>query len=369
MQDGKQTVFSAYTSMSEGGFWRFLLHIGQGHHKGRNYMFSTYIHPYLQIFINDHIHQLQFYEISDRNSTRTLIQNYGLSIYETSYKLNEIIALLERENLKYDDKNLQNLNKICQVGFCFVRQNKTSHVCFQETLDFIKQTLKISDQDLISQECLRSPNIDKYIKLLLSAISKYMETNYKISENAKLEYIGEQDLINITETNSLVINHKIYKIQIESNTNKEYKYWLYCSNYTYYSRYDEALSTFNRDNHQEGYWTLIYLVPISSKITKYGFSEDVVDVGVYIHKIMEYPTQIYVPDQSDLDNIYRMSQKDEKTKRNVYWFLGDLIEDMWPLPQIKKMVNTKKGGSLREAIQSEMNRLNESSMRIMNNMY
>ena len=79
-------LLTFYTSISNGGFWRFAVTEGNTFKKGTDYVVTTFVHFKLQEFINNNFQHSEYLQISTRTT------GYNINIFEKFIDVPERIA-------------------------------------------------------------------------------------------------------------------------------------------------------------------------------------------------------------------------------------------------------------------------------------
>ena len=306
----KETIFACYRSRSEGGFWRsciprFNIPDRGWYEKGANYITSSFIHLDLQIFINSNYDKL------------TEVGENLISAYCNANK--ELFHFLYDENRFAKDDVLAPL-KDCKAGECF----KSYGIC-----DFVKKlgdknlksSYEIDLHSLLSSKlteltCNQPPhmqlnaNLNEHIGIFYEGLSEYLSKYFKIENYHRFIGSFSDGFYDYKVTNTL---YELHITNLESNK----KYILYLNNYNY----------FNKPEQFNGiYKHITNIVPIESKITKFGLYSEIMDVGTYIYKPIEYLVQCQLNNRTRVINTGGFG--------GCYVFIGDFQTNVWPLNYI-----------------------------------
>ena len=334
-------LLTFYTSISEGGYWRFAIKESNSYLKGSDYVVTTFVHLQLQDFINKNFN---FQKLEEPKR-----QDY----YELKNDFNEIVDSPER---KQDDPVFDVLNS-CLSAYCFVKEDKffektkfnvyniTDNLAkinnqyslkFRELLEKSGLFQKIDElskgseglnisQEVDEPECQMGIRAD-IIRKFFSAVSEYMELYFRIlTPNPTFVTSFKKTFEN--NFGKIMLDTQIYELKIQNKENN-YDYRLYYSTYQLTDEAKEArknvfgfYEVYGKFEFNGKYRNIVIVVPSHAKINLFGVYDKVVYAGVYVYKIMEYISQCPLSRGRMISLLH-------------YFFIGDLISDVWPLNKI-----------------------------------
>jgi hypothetical protein len=303
--------FMFYTSLSEGGFWRLCyLHsyLFTMYEKGKHYILSSFVHIDLQMFINNHYNNLV---------EGSFIDNYCKN-NEKNQVLEQIINVLtsnERHISITNDPIFKILSK-CKPGFC-LRYQSVLYKMAEEVNKLMmedKENENIYKKFITIYEESKSTTLLEKISSFYRAINMLMEKYYTLVKDTVI-HLGKF-IFKIDEESD--ISHEIYSVTIINNLTK--------TQYTLiYSRYILNVKDFDFNGE---YYIIINLLPSDAQINEFGVYDKVIDVGIYVYKIMNYE------DQCNISNDF--NERTINVRNRCYVFIGDILNNVWPLYILQK---------------------------------
>ena len=310
-KSGEENNIVFYRSNSEMGFWRlgFWPRGWSGFHKGSDYVTSTFIHIELQKFINDHFDGIYEYDADTFvNGDMGKYINYDSKTYIANPNRFDILFEDKYKDRISDDKYF-NFLRNCKSAYCFSSNQLTDKTfkTFAALLDritndspdyekFFKE--KFDNNCATAKQNINNINTN-HIECLYKTISEFMEKYFIVLGNKRT--VGDFYFKN--DKMSLDTTIQVYSILIK-NVSENKKYKLY---YGYYN--------FQSNNYK----MIINIVPIESKIHKFGIYDKIVSAGVYIYKCFEYTKQCDIKSKECYDG---------------YYFIGNYISNVWPLNKL-----------------------------------
>ena len=273
------------------------------------------------MFINENINLLKydtieyFEQLCKPNNTD---KNY-------KYYKDEVNVLLDQQRL-YNIKNepVFEIFSKCTVSSCFNRQAENKKYIkniieelrnYTQNLD--KQTIEFQIYNEFINKydstCNGCKTINEYIRSFFIAMKYIMEKYFVI--NKTIKYIGSYQF----KFEHININHNIYNVKIISRiTNNEYT--------LIYSNYDLKMgnSRFDRE-----YYIILNIIPPNAMINKYGLYDKIMSAGVYVYNMFEHSNHCTIRTKDRMVKLLSIE--------GCYIFLGDYLENIWPLNEIKKI--------------------------------
>jgi len=323
----------AYLSLSE-GLWRYKGN-DYGYEKGYDYITTTQLHIDLQCFINSKYLSLpDIYSLEEVEKNRIFESiTYNNSIIQKFYDIRnndydvfiplDIVFRARKDALDPITKNerflitkyafyyFQNLNYAKNL---FMEKN-IYNLKLTELFDISERELKLKNQydwsgDLSIKDIQNKINIE--------ICSKYMEYFFnRISEPVficKLLIDTPYDTDLIT---SQIINFNVYKITIQLKTTGM-NFFVYYGVFNYKNFNYVTKEILPEEN---SYKMILNIVAADSDITIEGLSDCYIATGIYVYKAFAYDTE-----EINREEKFRVSRD--------YFFIGDLLTNMWPLPTL-----------------------------------
>jgi len=366
-KDNNINYFLVYKSNSEVGIWRFYS-ITSSHsfqiHKGDDYITETFIHVDLQKFINQNFHLIPIFENNEKKNNFSAISLYLYSIQNDS---KSTIFILENSKIVESDKIKYFINKF----------NTTfKDIAYRVILNFVPISYKNFKDNLIS-DCLRD-RFKKYdylkiinvIKCGIENVNRYpiIEQIYAIADIDKniimkktIETIVPEIIIKPTvkPTNSIMKYYQIINLYLKNiglTFDKKTIKFLYTIKLKFPNDdLEEVESTFtlnvysieikinedifllyfikyrftrkDKDATATGiYNAILNMVPITNKITVCGLNSEILSMGFYICKFVEYTSQSAV-DWTNFEDYKK------RYLNRIYVFVGDYVNNMYPISE------------------------------------
>ena len=365
------TEFYCYRSESE-GMWRFACFDSEYKsqlYKGEDYITVTFIHIELQKFISENLHLVPddsielgslpicktYPTLSDAQTITTpnefqelakikcgvhyegfvnprLGQETGLVSYieklreEAVDKKNDLLTSIIDKNLPA----LKALNKYKPVWLRYRnRRIKAEEEGEEEEPDIIK-----NDYHIVATDALQSfyGILSEYVEKIMTVKSDSLKFLFSFRDElfTNITYL-KKDILKETplrEHADLLFN--IYTVDVRIG---EIEYDLICAKYKYNYEDQRARPPVSGTNE---FTCIMNLVPKVNEITMYGTYKNVISIGNYICKIMEYDLHTLM----DLEHLLR-SEKNVPMDKHYrptlplrignYWFVGNYISGMFPL--------------------------------------
>jgi len=337
--DNSDQQYISYKSNSDIN-WRFAYknRIAGEYVKGYNYITTTQIHQDLQIFFYKNYNDLP--ELLDISKIATIYSS--LKMIYNDEENTEFSDIIEDDTLTYKHDVFVPLKK-CPNGdstnrYCFMQKNILNafdidyeikskyNECMFEILQQIKNDNKTLFEKYNIHSFVQEEDRKTFYNLIVNAFSKYMEYFFELDGVPKFIY----DInINVPyEIGSLLtqkITVYIFKIILKLK-DSDLRFILYYGIYDYIG-YNSKLKSL--ESNSKSYKIILNLLPIDSKINKYGMNEKYIAIQtIYIYKMFEYHHFTYgQAAQVDYDN----------DLPGNYTFIGDLLNNLWPLQHMGKL--------------------------------
>jgi hypothetical protein len=302
--DGKEETFCVYRSNSETGLWRLYVVLQGSYWKGTNYVTSSFINMELQLFLN---------EYSKKSHQFPLLTE--ADAMECNQKMGERLAVLYEPTYSNSDEPVFLALESCKPGDCFKSSDNVT-AAIQRINDLLpasmKQTVAVGD-------------VYSLLRSFYDASSLLLERNFSLVDNSN-QYLGKQEF-EYTGKKFRVV-HNFYSVVIESNHSKK-KFTVIYSKYTLTMRHSPRFDG--------EHFIIVNILPQNTRVTPVGIYNQAMDVGPIVYKMFEYASQCPI------------GTKDRSIpgSEGCYAYIGDLQENVWPLPQVKKLFQ-KKGEIVEE---------------------
>ncbi|ARF09678.1 hypothetical protein Indivirus_2_57 [Indivirus ILV1] len=344
---GESHILTLYTSKSEGGFWRLCVYFMNSYEKGSDYITSTFICIDLQIFINNHLEDLRNITLETNETIKKhdiniddLVLEYWCPALEsdnlTANEIFQYIKLKERQDKNPDFEFLETLcSSTCfqpkkiswtklsdDAGFGVISTNEERYIPnFYDICNNDERIVK-SDKYMEFKHYFKNCDIndENIVSIFYNAIGEFLKAHFELSDNEKLIFLGKMEFVLKHETGEEVkINHQIFQIKIIHKETKQ--------------KYNINISKYLLDNQKHNifngtYWAILNIVPSDTLINKYGLYDKIVSVGPITQKIFEYHSQF------SSRFLEKLKGFPERTV-GKYYFVGDIIQNFWPLTIIR----------------------------------
>ena len=355
-KDDNINYFLIYRSNSEATCWRFysidssIFSIW----KGSNYVSQTFIHMDLQKFINNNFHLIPLCEKIPSDDVHIKIQNY---FNEQFNKFLAIKNILEKTSIKkevlaylisiYKNFKQKLINK-CILNFIaipyinyyidnrfsqclsesrFKKYNlleildidkiKCGHTTFRSFVinileDKSKETNNVVMNSIIEKKKpeINDKNIISKYYEIINLYLKNINLTYDIS-TLKFLYATQHDFLATPDTPRCHFIINFYSIEIKVGDDI---FILYFIKYIY-NKYKDKSPEFSAYN------AILNIVPKTNTINICGVNNEILSLGLYICKIIEYK------------DLYMKDNIEDRSINTSYDFIGDMINNMYPLSE------------------------------------
>jgi hypothetical protein len=350
-----------YRSNSEGGLWRFAVISSSGGFmkygnapKGYiDYVTETFINMNLQQYIYENLHKVPFsYYNDDLYSAVSLSIGklfYNESLRGTSLEIKEINSYVSRFNIltedffnfrnEYDDIKYPYLNILryhisCGSPINYEKLVEMKRYFGNLPTNKYKRIMYDKIYDLLPDNHLKSRNIN-YHRMYYKILSNYLKEIGLNYDNSTCKYLyWHRTTIGHLKDDKYKFdsNNFYFSINVNVGTDRFKLYFVVNSPKIYGKRVSSDPNIV--------YKNILNIVPIDNDIQLTGQNTQILSMGNYICKIVEY----YSPPQTSINSSSTSSESCEKDWKDIrindeYVFVGHCSSDVYPLRDIKLPLN------------------------------
>jgi len=344
--------FFVYRSNSEGGTLRLFLYDNQQGVllKGEHYIVTTSLHNDLLKFINNCDINNSIPNLDDTSEYKNIFEKFFINtskITDVTIKYMYEDVFVNKSRYISDPSN-NNYKIFLPISFC------KPGICFKEVTSIQDYITKIHECGKKNEYCKKLyeqydilktddalKSVGSFSALVYGAISEYLHNYYSIDNNSITDY-GEY---NFNFENRFNIKSKYYQIIVKNKRDGSQLKILYMK--YFYKNMSVSVSVLKEpiQKHQKifdkEYVYIANIIPITSKITKYGIYDKIINPGSYIYKPFDYNSQIHIFENYNEEpafghqSIMRFVPKGKVGNTlYAYYFIGDINDGIFPFPTI-----------------------------------